>query len=100
MSYHIGVDIGTTAVKVVGFDFEGNVLAIHSGSYGMQHPEPGWSEQNPEEIFFAVVSNINAVYQQLQPAAPVAISFSAAMHSLIAVDEKGTPLTQCMIWAD
>lgn len=100
MAYHIGVDIGTTAVKVVGFDFEGNVLAMHSGSYEMQHPEPGWSEQNPEEIFFAVVSNINAVYQQLSPAEPVAISFSAAMHSLIAVDEKGMPLTQCMIWAD
>ncbi len=99
-TYHIGVDIGTTAVKVVAFDRLGNILSIHSGNYDMHHPQPGWSEQNPEEIFFAVIKNLNALYNELIPAIPVAVSFSAAMHSLIAVDSNGSPISPCLIWAD
>jgi gluconokinase len=55
MPYIIGCDIGTTNVKSVAFDtVSGTILASHSESYEMQHPQPDWSEQDPEEIFQAV----------------------------------------------
>lgn len=96
----MGVDIGTTAVKVVAFSEGGNVLSQQSKGYEMLHPQHDQSEQDPDEIVRATVECINKVYDALIPAKPILLSFSAAMHSLIAVDENGIALTNCIIWAD
>lgn len=96
----MGVDIGTTSVKAIAFEASGDIICRHAVSYGMLHPEPNYSEQDPDEIFAAVVTSMNAVIEQLQPLNPAFISFSAAMHSFIAVDSSGRPLTNCIIWAD
>jgi gluconokinase len=100
MNYYIGVDIGTTATKVVAFSSTGEVLAHDAGSYKMLHPQAGWSEQQPGDIVKAVIDGISKIYHQLMPAKPVLVSFSAPMHSLILVDDNGKPLTNCIIWAD
>ncbi len=100
MNYFMGVDIGTTSVKAIAFAGDGQLIRKQSASYEMHHPQPGYSEQDPDEIFAAVVTAMNGVLAALLPAKPVLVSFSAAMHSLIAVDERGTPLSQCIIWAD
>ena len=100
MNYYLGIDIGTTSSKAVAFSVTGEVLTSFSYEYGMQHPRPNRSEQDPDEIFAAVVKAINSVLKTLAPFNPVFISFSAAMHSLMAVDDDGGLLTQCIIWAD
>ena len=100
MNYYMGVDIGTTAVKVVAFSGEGTILAQQSGAYKMLHPHAGWSEHNPEDIFTAVIESINKVYSNLQPAVPLVVSFSSLMHSLLLIDKKEQPLTNSIIWAD
>ncbi len=100
MNYYLGVDIGTTSVKAVAFSGRGELLARHAVAYGMQHPNPAWSEQDPAEIIQAVTDSINKVVAALAPARPLLLSFSAAMHSLLAVDAAGNPLTPCIIWAD
>jgi gluconokinase len=100
MNYYLGVDIGTTAVKAVGFSATGETLAKHSCSYTMYHPQPGWSEQKPAEILQAITESINKILTTLGPAKPILVSFSAAMHTFIAINEKGEPLTNCIIWAD
>jgi gluconokinase len=100
MMYYLGVDIGTTSTKAVAFSDTGEMVAIHSSFYSMHHPHEGWSEQDPEEIARAVVTAVNTVLKQLSPHPPRFVSFSGAMHSLIAVDAAGEPLTPCIIWAD
>src|SRR5688572_2731842 len=100
MTYYLGVDIGTTAAKAVAFSERGEVVAIHSSFYNMHHPQEGWSEQDPRELFEAMVTAIHKVVSELAPHTPRFVSFSAAMHSLIAVDGGGEPLTRCIIWAD
>lgn len=100
MTYYLGVDIGTTAAKAVAFSENGAVLATHSSYFEMQHPREDWSEQDPDELLDGVMAAIRTVVAQLAPDPPVFVSFSAAMHSLIAVDEEGFPLTSAMIWAD
>lgn len=100
MTYYLGVDIGTTSTKAVAFSEKGEMVAIHSSFYAMHHPHEGWSEQDPEEIVAAVVTAVNTVLKQLAPHPPRFVSFSGAMHSLIAVDSNGAPLTPCIIWAD
>lgn len=100
MTYYLGIDIGTTSTKAVAFSERGEMVAIHSSFYTMYHPREGWSEQDPEEIVGAVLTAVNNVLQSLAPDAPRFVSFSGAMHSLIAVDSTGAPLTPCIIWAD
>lgn len=100
MNYYIGVDIGTTSVKVIAFSAAGDMLLQQSLPYGMYHPQPGYHEQDADEIRTAVTGGINSVIKALLPQVPELISFSAAMHSLVVVDMAGKPVTRCMIWAD
>ena len=100
MDYYLGMDIGTSSAKAVAFSSEGKVLERRAVSYGMRHPAPDRSEQDPDEIYRAVCKCLEEVVAALKPGRPLLVSFSAAMHSLLAVDARGNPLTACMIWAD
>lgn len=100
MQYFLGVDIGTSSAKAVAISNSGKVIEDLSTTYPMLYPETGWCEQDPNEIFEAIVQSVNAVVQKLKPAEPKLVAFSSAMHSLILLDEKGNPLTNCIIWAD
>ena len=99
MPYYLGVDIGTTSAKAVAFSPTGEVLASHSTVYPMYHPQPACAEQDPEEICAAIFESMNKVFSSLDEQ-PLFVAFSAAMHSLIIIDEEGKPLTRCIIWAD
>ncbi|MDF9581532.1 FGGY family carbohydrate kinase, partial [Bacillus paranthracis] len=100
--YMIGVDIGTTSTKSVLFSTDGSVIASHGIEYPLYSPTPETAEQDPEEIFRAVIHTIKETVQSssVQPHDILCVSFSSAMHSIIAVDEKGKPLTRCITWAD
>lgn len=100
----IGLDIGTSSTKAVAFGLEGNVLAAHSISYPILNPLEGHYEQDPEIIYRACIDSVARLMIELQDhddvPEPMCISVSSAMHGLIAVDELGKPLTNCIIWAD
>ena len=49
--YYIGVDLGTSAVKLILMDKEGNVVKTVSREYPLYFPKPGWSEQNPSDWY-------------------------------------------------
>ncbi len=101
MAYIIGADIGTTNVKAVAFDLQGEILCSHSEDYPMFHPQPDWSEQDPDQIVAALEICIGEVVKNARDYGEViGLSFSSAMHSLIALDATGKPLTRCIIWAD
>ncbi len=93
----LAIDIGTTSAKALLVSPDGNVIATHQEFYETKFPSPGIAEQDPDLIFNAVWQLLKSMdsYQK-----PVGICFSAAMHSLMAVDEKGNPLTPLMIWSD
>ncbi|MDQ4142084.1 MAG: gluconokinase, partial [Bacteroidota bacterium] len=105
MHYMIGVDIGTTSTKAVGFNLQGHVLAEKSVEYPLLNPQPSYSEQNPDEVLQAVLDSISAVTAATRTkgfttAGLAGISFSSAMHSLIALDAEGNLLTNSITWAD
>lgn len=101
-SYMLGVDIGTTSTKAVLFDLKGNAFQQSSVEYPLNVPEPGAAEQDPKEILEAVKESIRTVMKrsEIDKNALKFISFSAAMHSVIAVDKEGNPLTPSITWAD
>ncbi|AMY06313.1 gluconokinase [Staphylococcus condimenti] len=102
MKYMIGVDVGTTSTKSVLYDENGNFLRKHNIGYDMNTPDVDTSEENPDEIFDAVLMTIKAVIREERVAADdiKLISFSAQMHSLIAMDNEQNPITESITWAD
>jgi len=97
-NYILAIDIGTTSTKVVAFDYAGQLLQKFSNSYPILSPQPNFKEQNPKEIYEALLEAGIQVIEQCGH--PKAIVFSSAMHSLIAMDENNEPLTNSIIWAD
>ncbi|WP_110926213.1 gluconokinase [Bacillus massiliglaciei] len=101
-AYVIGVDIGTTSTKSVLFRKNGEIAASSGIEYPLYAPVPGTAEQDPDEIFSAVVGSIRNIMKEsgIAPEDVLCVSFSSAMHSVIAVDAEGMPLTRCITWAD
>ena len=101
MKYIIGVDIGTSGAKAVAFTASGEVLADALVSYQPLPTEPGFHELDPEVLFQAVLDVIRTALSGTRSREGLSgICFSAAMHSLIAVDKNGIPLTHVITWAD
>lgn len=99
MEYYLGVDVGTTSAKAVAFSASGEVITSSSCGYKMYHPQQGWCEQDPGEIFDAVIFSCNRVISAFH-FPPKLIAFSCALHGLLAIDTGGKPLTRFIIWAD
>lgn len=100
--YFIGVDIGTTSTKAIVFSAFGDVKGMGNYGYPLLVPQPGWAEQDPAVILKAAIAAIREAVDQsgVSQSEIAAVSFSGAMHSLIAVDARGEPLTHAIIWAD
>jgi gluconokinase len=97
----IGIDIGTTHTKAIACNEHTVVLSENKETNTTYHPFADAAEQDAEEIFQTVLSVIKKTIDQINnPDEIVFISFSSAMHSLMAVDDKGIPLTPVMTWAD
>lgn len=101
-AYMMGVDIGTTSTKAVLFTKDGKVVTQESSGYPLHSPTPSVAEQHPEDIVKAVKTVISKIMNKglILPEELGFISFSSAMHSVIAVDKDGTPLTESITWAD
>jgi gluconokinase len=99
MKYILGIDIGTGSTKAVALDLKYSPVFTCQQHYLTSSPLPGYSEQDPEMIWQALVRCLNEMLNK-QGALPLAIGFSSAMHSLIAVDELGNALAPMMTWAD
>lgn len=92
----LAIDIGTTSTKGLLVSTTGEVVASDQHFSQTLFPHPGYAEQNPEEILGGVLK----LLVKLGEHKPAAICFSAAMHSLMAVDERGKALTPLMLWSD
>lgn len=99
-SYMLGIDIGTTSTKAVLFTEKGEVIQQENIGYPLYTPDISTAEQNPEEIFQAVLQAISKIMKHHSEKRLSFISFSSAMHSVIAMDENDQPLTPCITWAD
>ncbi|MDR3191179.1 MAG: gluconokinase [Lactobacillaceae bacterium] len=100
MDYLIGVDLGTTSTKAVLFDTKGQVIASANQGYKLYRDEPDMAEQDLTEIWDAFLAAVKEVALAAVDGKILAVSFSSAMHSLIAFDEAWQPLTRIITWAD
>jgi gluconokinase len=98
----LGIDIGTTATKVVALDGSCVSHAAARRQYPLEEPHPGEAVQDPATILAAVIDAVREVSTASRDAGfeVAAVAFSSAMHSLIALDAGGRPLTPSITWAD
>lgn len=100
--YIIGLDIGTTSVKSCVFHIQGKLLSATEEMITSHYPEQGWVEQDPAVIERLAVRAMHAsiIEAGIQGDQLLAIGFSCAMHSIIAVARDGLPISPAIIWAD
>ena len=96
----IGLDIGTTAVKVVAFGIGSPARYTASREYPLSQPQPGWQVQDPGRIVAAVIDALAECVAAVGAARVVGLSLSTAMHGLIGLDGDRRPLTPLLTWAD
>ena len=98
----IGIDLGTSAIKLIAVDREGNVLSTQSEPLKLYQDYPGYSEQNPDEWNAAMQQGLkNLLMQpQLKEVEIKGVSFSGQMHGLVLLDKAGRPLRNAVLWND
>lgn len=96
----LGVDIGTTATKVVAFTVDGTLEASAESGYELFTPHPGYAEQDADAILAAVRTAIADVVGQLGGERVAGLSFSSAMHTLIGLSPEAGVMTPSTTWAD
>lgn len=99
----ISIELGTNAVRIVAFDLNGVVIGSMKGHYPTFHPQPDYSEQDPEQLFITMLYVLkNLLNEKIYPQqySVSTICFSSSMHSLLAVDKNGVPLGNVLTWSD
>lgn len=98
----IGADVGTTGCRAVVYRPDGTVLAGAGREYALYTPQPGWAEQDAEEIYRALTATVREALAAaaLPPDTRLSMCFSTFFHSIMPVDEAGQPLYRLLIWAD
>ncbi|TAM62405.1 gluconate kinase [bacterium] len=98
----VGVDLGTSATKVVAFTPEGRAVADAAEHYDLSVPQPGYVEQDADEIYQAAMRALRRVIDSahLRGHEVLAIGLSSAMHGVLCVDEHGEPLGPLITWMD
>src|ERR1700752_5280671 len=91
----IGIDVGTSAVKVIAVAEDGEVLERREISYPLSTPKPGWSEQDPEEWWRATELALEGL-----PDGAAGIGLSGQMHGLVTLDASDTPIRPAILWND
>ena len=97
---YIGVDLGTSAVKLLLMDEKGNIKNIVSKEYPLSFPKSGWSEQNPEDWYEKSVEGIRELVDGFQKEQVAGISFGGQMHGLVTLDEKDQVIRPAILWND
>ncbi|MDD2978568.1 MAG: xylulokinase [Hespellia sp.] len=97
---YIGVDLGTSAVKLLLMDGSGKIENIVSREYSLSFPHPGWSEQSPQDWYTNAIEGIKELTASCEKSQVAGISFGGQMHGLVALDEKDEVIRPAILWND
>lgn len=97
---YIGVDLGTSAVKLLLMDASGEIKKIVSKEYPLYFPHPGWSEQKPEDWFAQTMAGLKELLADCDKSQVAGISFGGQMHGLVVLDENDEVIRPALLWND
>lgn len=100
MKKYIGIDLGTSSVKLVLVSEDGSIEKTVSRSYPISYPKDGWSEQNPEDWYIATIHGICELILDTDKSSIEGISFGGQMHGLVALDKDDNVIRPAILWND
>ena len=100
MNTYIGIDLGTSSVKLLLVTADGRILNTITKTYPVRYPQSGWSEQDPKDWFSGVVKGIKDILTGQDKSAVQGIGLGGQMHGLVALDGNGGVIRPCILWND
>jgi len=97
---YIGIDLGTSAVKLLLMDSEGKIVNVVSKEYPLYFPHPGWSEQKPEDWYEQTMEGIRELIRDVDKSQVAGISFGGQMHGLVILDKEDKVIRPAILWND
>lgn len=97
---YIGIDLGTSSVKQILTDENGEIKASVTKEYPVNYPKPGWSEQNPKDWYDAVIEGLKELISGCDKEKIAGLSFAGQMHGLVILDEKDEVIRPAILWND
>jgi len=97
---YIGVDLGTSAVKLLLMDETGKIHKIVSKEYPLYFPNPGWSEQKPEDWWEQSMAGLKELISECDKSQVAGISFGGQMHGLVVLDKDDNVIRPALLWND
>lgn len=97
---YVGIDLGTSAVKLLLMDGEGKIQKIVSREYPLYFPHPGWSEQKPEDWYEQVMDGMKELIAEADKSRVAGISFGGQMHGLVILDKEDQVIRPAILWND
>ena len=98
--YYIGVDLGTSAVKLLLMEESGKICNIVSKEYPLFFPHPGWSEQKPEDWFAQSLAGIKELTEGIDRKQVAGIGIGGQMHGLVTLDSEDKVIRPAILWND
>ena len=98
--YYIGVDLGTSAVKLLLMEESGKICNIVSKEYPLFFPHPGWSEQKPEDWFAQSLAGIRELTEGIDRKQVAGIGIGGQMHGLVTLDSEDQVIRPAILWND
>ena len=96
----IGIDLGTSAVKLLLMNENGEILKTVSREYPLFFPHPGWSEQNPDTWLESTLSGLCELLENADKGDVCGISFGGQMHGMVALDKNDEVIRPAILWND
>ena len=97
---YVGIDLGTSAVKLLLMDGEGNIKNIVSKEYPLYFPNPGWSEQKPEDWYEQSMAGMKELLEGFDKSQVAGISFGGQMHGLVILDKDDNVIRPALLLND
>ncbi len=97
---YIGIDLGTSAVKLLLMDQDGKIVNVVSKEYPLYFPHPGWSEQKPEDWYAQTMEGMKELIRDVDKAQVAGISFGGQMHGLVILDQDDRVIRPAILWND
>jgi len=100
MSYYIGIDLGTSACKFLLMDEKGTIVNVVSKDYPLEFPQPGWSQQKPEDWKKAMMEGVPELIAGIDAAKIRGIGSGGQMHGLVVLDKDDNVIRPAILWND
>ncbi|MCM1164499.1 MAG: xylulokinase [Lachnospiraceae bacterium] len=97
---YIGIDLGTSSVKLLLMNEKGAILKTVSREYPLFFPRAGWSEQNPEDWLRETAAGIRELTADVEKSEVAGIGCCGQMHGLVALDKDDRVIRPAILWND